>query len=153
MAENTTSKATTKWKFLRDEMDYALRLIFKVVSEGVKVTTKEEQVVFELQQDVPEEVKALGAVRHRYGKFILFVPDVANVSNPSSQADYAGIINDKIESLFEEYAVASRPRLSLQRYTVTLKSLEVLSGLNTVEGYICEVRLHYMQTFKKHAGG
>lgn len=153
MAETTTPKATTKWKFLRDEMKYALGLMFKTVSEGISVKTKEEQVVFELQQDVPVEIKALGAVRCRYGKFILFVPDVAHANNPSGQADYAGIINDKIERLFEVYAVGKRPRLSLERYTVTLKSLEILSGLNTVEGYVCEARLHYEQVFKKHAGG
>lgn len=153
MAGNTTPKATTKWQYLRDEMSYALNLIFDSVNEGVQAKTKGQQVVFELQQDVRTEIRALGAARNGYGRFILFVPDTANVSDPSGQAEYAGIINDKIESLFEEYAVGRRPRLNLLRHIVTLQRFELMPALNTVQGYVCEARLHYVQIFKKNDGG
>lgn len=149
MAENLTPTATTKWEYLRDEIATALKSVFNVVSEGVTEKTKGEQVVYELQQDVPTEIKALGAVRHGYGKFILFVPDTENVSNPSAQADHAGIINDKVDSLFERYEIGSRPRLIHTRYTITLQRFELLPALNTVQGYVREARVHYAQVFKR----
>lgn len=153
MAGIGTSNATTKWEYLRDEIAYALKLVFDTVSEGIQAKTKEEQVVFELQQDVRTETKALGAVRSGYGKFILFVPNVADVSDPSGQAEYAGIVNEKIERLLEEYSVGGRPRLILSRHSVVLKGFELMPALNTIQGYVCEARLHYAQVFRKDAGG
>ena len=153
MATTITSKATTKWQYLREEMAYALKLVFDTVNEGIQVKTKEEQVVFELQQDVVPERKALGAVRNGYGKFILFVPNVADVSDPSGQADYTGVINEKIERLLEVYPVGNRPRLILPRHSVVLKGFELMPALNTIQGYVCEARLHYSQVFGRYAGG